>query len=390
LPSPLPLPAVADQTGRTFPDDCSLGESIRLRYRALEEDLRLPEQRQSLMLIAALVAMLLFSYWPGLVRAKESWNNPQYSHGWIVPLFSIVLLFWWRQPIRPVSFSARLVGLGLLVASLSLRLAVARYRIITIDMYTFVPALAGAVLLGGGWSMFRWAWTPIAFLIFMYPLPDEATRYLLGPLQTVATMVSTYAIQTLGLDAIREGNQIVVGERHLGVVDACSGLRMLTIFIALSVAIVMLGNLAWYENLVILASAIPIALAVNAIRITLTGVMYTIDPDLAEKIFHDWAGYFMMPMALGMLYLVQKLLTSLFVTEDMAVAPVAPVTGLKVTGLKVTGLRPAVGMPGESIAGGRRQYPGGGLAGGMTLPGQIPPVATTEPDQKQGPLEDSR
>jgi exosortase len=260
------------------------------------------------MLVAAMVAMLLFSYWPGLVRAKESWNNPQYSHGWIVPLFSLVLLFWWRQPTRPVSGSARLVGMGLLVASLAMRLLVARYRIITIDMYTFVPALAGAVLLGGGWSMFRWAWAPVAFLIFMYPLPDEATRYQLGPLQTLATMVSTNAIPTQGVDAIREGNQIIVGEMHLGVVDACSGLRMLTIFIALSVAIVMLGDLEWYESLVILTSAIPIALVVNAIRITLTGVMYTIDPAIAEKIFHDWAGYFMMPLAMGMLYMVQQLL----------------------------------------------------------------------------------
>jgi len=343
------------------------------------EDLRLPEQRQTLMLVAALAVMLMFSYWPGLIRAKESWNNPQYSHGWLVPLFSLVMLFWWRQPNRPVSFSARIVGLSLLVASLAMRLFVARYRIITVDMYTFVPALAGAVLLGGGWSMFRWAWAPVAFLIFMYPLPDEATRYLLGPLQTLATMVSTYAIQTLGVDAIREGNQIVVGERHLGVVDACSGLRMLTIFIALSVAIVMLGELTWYENLVILGSAIPIALAVNAIRITLTGVMYTIDPDLAEKIFHDWAGYFMMPLALGMLYLVQKLLTSLFVPEETAVATVAPITGLKVPGLRPAGMIPRV-----PSATGNRHVPGVGLAESMPLPGQIPPAGRTIPTTERG------
>ncbi len=283
------------------------------------------------MVVAALTALLMFSYWPGLLSAKAAWNNPQYSHGWIVPLFSAAILFWWRQPVTPVRVSAHIAGLGLVVASLALRLFVARYRIITIDMYTFVPALAGVVLLGGGWSMFRWAWAPIAFLIFMYPLPDEATRYLLGPLQTMATMVSTYAIQTLGIDAIREGNQIVVGEMHLGVVDACSGLRMLTIFVALSVAIVMLGELEWYESLVILASAIPIALAVNAIRITLTGVMYTVNPDIAEKIFHDWAGYFMMPLALGMLYAVQRLLSSLFVPDEMMLAPVIPL-GARVDG----------------------------------------------------------
>ena len=325
---------VAGVVARTFPDDCSLWESVRLRGRALLEDLRQPEQRQCLVLLAVLTTLLMFSYWPGLLSAKAAWDNPQYSHGWIVPLFSAAILFWWRQPIAPVSVSARLAGLVLLVASLAMRLVVARYRIITIDMYTFVPALAGAALLAGGWSMFRWAWAPIAFLIFMYPLPDEATRYLLGPLQTTATMVSTYAIQTLGVDAIREGNQIIVGERHLGVVDACSGLRMLTIFIALSVAIVMLGELEWYESLVILASAIPIALAVNAIRITLTGVMYTIDADIADKIFHDWAGYFMMPLALGMLFLLQKLLSILLLTEESAPATVIPLDVLKVGGLE--------------------------------------------------------
>lgn len=353
-----PLPAAAEPVvrgpGRVFPDDGSLWESIRLRYRALAEDLALPEQRWPLVLVTALTSLLMFSYWPGLLSAKAAWNNPQYSHGWIVPLFSVGILFWWRQPVTPVSVSARVAGLLLLVASLALRLGVARYRIITIDMYTFVPAVAGAVLLGGGWSMFRWAWAPIAFLIFMYPLPDEATRYLLGPLQTMATMVSTYAIQTLGVDAIREGNQIVVGEMHLGVVDACSGLRMLTIFIALSVAIVMLGDLEWYESLVILASAIPIALAVNAIRITLTGVMYTIDPAIAEKIFHDWAGYFMMPLALGMLYVVQRLLSKLFVPDMELMAPIVPL--------------------GTTVEGGSRHRPSGRTAVGPAFQaGILPP-----------------
>jgi exosortase len=221
-----------------------------------------------------------------------------------------------------VTLSARLAGLGLLVGSFALRLWCASYRIVTIDMYTFVPALAGVFLLAGGWKMFRWAWAPIAFLIFMYPLPDEATRYLLGPLQTLATMVSTFALQTLGFDAFRDGNRIILGDRHLNVVDACSGLRMLTIFVALSVALVLLGSREWWENAVVIASAVPIALIVNSIRITVTGVMYTIDAELADKIFHDWAGYFMMPLALGMLFFEQQILSRLVVAEDATPAVV--------------------------------------------------------------------
>jgi hypothetical protein len=111
-------------------------------------------------------------------------------------------------------------------------------------MYTFVPALMGVFLLAGGWSMFRWSWAPIASLIFMYPLPDEATRYLLGPLQTVATIVSTYSLQTLGLDAYRDGNRIILGDGQvLGVVDACSGLKMLTIFVWLAVMLMLVAAL---------------------------------------------------------------------------------------------------------------------------------------------------
>jgi len=307
------------------PIDEGLIEGTKRRLGEFLADLKRPEGAAAWTAIAVLTLLLIYSYWPGLLNAQSSWSNPQYSHGWIVPLFSLALLFWWRKPVEPVTASARIAGGLLLAASFGLRLLAARYRIVTIDMYTFVPALAGVFLLAGGWSMFRWAWAPIGFIIFMYPLPDEATRYLLGPLQTLATIVSTYALQTLGFDAFREGNQIVVGEMHLGVVDACSGLRMLTIFVALSVALVMLGERHWWENLVILASAIPIALIVNSIRINVTGLLYQVaSSEVAEMVFHDLAGWVMMPMALGMLFLLQQILAHLFVTEETAVAALAP------------------------------------------------------------------
>jgi len=323
VPAASPIPATPRPVHA--PTDEGLFEGAARRFAEFRAELSRDEGRNAWVAIAGLTALLIYSYGPGLLNAQSSWSNPQYSHGWIVPLFSVALLFWWRRPVDAVATSARIAGLALLVASFVLRLAAARYRIVTIDMYTFVPALMGVFLLIGGWSMFRWAWAPIAFLIFMYPLPDEATRYLLGPLQTLATIVSTYALQTIGLDAFREGNQIVVGDMHLGVVDACSGLRMLTIFVALSVALVMLGDREWWENLAILASAIPIALIVNSIRITVTGLLYQVaSSELAEMVFHDLAGWVMMPMALGMLFLLQQILARLVVTEDTTVATLAP------------------------------------------------------------------
>jgi len=333
------------------PVDEGLLEGGRRRLRELVDDLRRPSDRVAWSVIAALTGLLLFSYWPGLLNARASWDNPQYSHGWLVPLCSLALVFWWRRPVEQVALSARLAGLGLLLGSFLVRMWCANFRIVTIDMYTFVPAIAGVFLLAGGWSMFRWAWAPIAMLIFMYPLPDEATRYLLGPMQTLATMVSTAAIQTLGLDAYREGNKIILSESQvLGVVDACSGLRMLTIFVWLALMIVLVGGGEWWEKAIIAASAIPIALLVNAIRITVTAVMYTIDPATAEKIFHDWAGYFMMPLALGLLFLEQQVLAWLVVSEDAT--PTSVMAGSRPVGVRdgLAGVpRQESGVPGGPV-----------------------------------------
>ncbi|MEI6505214.1 MAG: exosortase/archaeosortase family protein [Planctomycetota bacterium] len=304
-------------TAAINPDEGLLEGSLR-RARAFAADLRSPDQRMPWIAVMALSGLLMYSYWPGLMNARSSWDNPQYQHGWIVPVFALLMLFWWRMPVTQVTASARAAGVGLLVASFVARLWCANFRIVTLDMYTFVPALMGVFLLAGGWGMFRWSWAPIATLIFMYPLPDEATRYLLGPLQTLATILSTYSLQTIGLDAYRDGNRIILGDGQvLGVVDACSGLKMLTIFIWLAVMLMLVGGLEWWENVVIAASAIPIALVCNAFRITIVGVMYNFNSSLAEG-FHDSlpAALLMMVMAVGFLVLEMKVLSYLVVTED--------------------------------------------------------------------------
>lgn len=275
--------------------------------------------------VAGLVGLLVYGYWPGLVVAAGTWNSPQYSHGWLVPLFAVAVLAWRRDDLPLVSTHERLAGLLIIAISLAVRLVATWYRIVTVDMYTLVPALMGVVVVAGGLRMLRWAGPPVAFLIFMYPLPDEATRYLLGPLQRFATLASTYVLQTLGFEAFREGNQIVLGDSRLGVVDACSGLRMLTIFVALTVGWVLVDRTAWWERIAIVASAVPIALAVNVVRITATGMMMTVNELLAERVFHDWAGYVMMPLAVTLLAGVRWLLAAAVIEETPVPVPVIDV-----------------------------------------------------------------
>jgi len=272
---------------------------------------------QTWIVFGVLTVGLIGAYWNTLTRIAEKWENPQYSHGYLVPLFAVILLWLRRQPLGPVANSERWIGVGIVALSVAMRLATAYYALVIPEMLTFLPALIGIMMLTGGWSLTHWAWPSVAFLVFMYPLPDFIERGMLDPMQGMATAMSTFALQTLGFSAFSEGNRIMMGDLQMGVVDACSGLRMLTIFFALATAITLVTDRPWWERAIIIASAIPIALAVNVIRITVTGVLHRlVNAEVANAIFHDFAGWVMMPMALGFLYVELQVLSHLFVTED--------------------------------------------------------------------------
>lgn len=270
-------------------------------------------------ILTGLLLVLIWSYWNSLDYrgAMKFWDNPKYSHGWLVPIFTVILLWMRHEPFGPVTLAARWAGAALLAAGVGMRVLTTYYQYQVLELDSFVPSVAGVFLLVGGWKTMRWAGPAIAFLIFMFPLPGFLDGGLLGPLQKGATMASTYCLQTIGIPTYNEGNRIVIGEVQLGVVEACSGLRMLTIFVALAVAIVLVTERPLWERIVIILSAIPIALAVNVVRITVTALLHlTIGPEWVDRVFHDLDGWMMMPMALGLLYLEFQILSRLVIEDD--------------------------------------------------------------------------
>jgi exosortase len=264
---------------------------------------------------------LTWAFWTTLVELAQTWNtNPQYSHGFLVPAFAAVLL-WLRRDRLPTSldnaaagFRPRCLGAALLLAGLAMRLAGTYWYFTSAESIALLPCIAGLVLLVGGLHLWRWAWPAVLFLAFMIPLPFRVASALSGQLQWLATITSTYVMQTLGLPALAEGNVILLNEHQIGIVEACSGLRMLVVFFALSTAVVLLVQRHWIDRLLILASAVPIALASNIIRITGTGIMYDAGfSEMANHFFHDAAGWLMMPIGLSFLWLELWVLAKLFI-----------------------------------------------------------------------------
>ncbi len=269
--------------------------------------------------LGGLTLLLVVAYWDMFTITSAFWDDPLYSHGWIVPVFSLSLMWMRWQPARLVSLGERCTGATLLGAGLLIRLGACFYAYAPIERLSFVVALCGAFLLVGGWHVIRWAGPAIGFLVFMFPLPSVLEQGILWRLQTLASACSTFVLQTLGVAAFRQGNVINISGMPLFVADACSGLRMLTIFCALAVAMVFLIERPRWDKFIILVSAVPIALAVNIIRIVVTGLLYMWmgqENEFVNKLAHDWAGYFMMPLALGFLWVELQVLERLTIPED--------------------------------------------------------------------------
>jgi exosortase len=255
-------------------------------------------------------------------------TNPQYSHGYLVPLFALYVLYARREQLKLEDMQPSLYGAALLAVGILARLYAAYFHYTWVDMVSIVPILAGAWWMVGGWTVMRWSYPAVLFLAFMIPLPYRVASSMSLPLQNFATTVSTFFMQMLGLPALAEGNIIRLNDAEIGVVDACSGLRMMIVFFALSTAMVMVIRKGWIEKVVLLLSAIPIALISNIARITATGILFeTTSSEWAHAFFHDLAGWFMMPLALALLYLEVALMSCIIVDDPNAVrAQRAPVT----------------------------------------------------------------
>jgi exosortase len=185
-----------------------------------------------------------------------------------------------------------------------------------------IPSLAGICALLMGWQGLRWAWPAIAFLLFMIPPPYFIQTALGMKLQKVATLGSTFILQTLGFPAFSEGNLILLPEGRLGVEEVCSGLSMLITFFAVSTAFAIVIRRPWLDRVVIVLAAIPIALITNIMRITVTGILQEmVNQQVASAVFHDWAGWYMVPFALLLLWGVLGILSRLLLPKERKPLP---------------------------------------------------------------------
>lgn len=250
--------------------------------------------------------LLLILYLPVIVDLVGEWyNDSNYSHGFLIPLISIYLLWKRRlQVSQTIDVTGDRIGISLLVSSMILFVlanAAAEYFTLRLSL---VLALYGTVWYLLGRKTARATWFEIMFLIFMIPLPYVLYNSLAFPMQLLASQVTVKLLNGIGLSAIRQGNIIHLPGYSLEVAEACSGLRSLISLLALGALYAHLTQKGTIRPLILFFSTIPIAIAANIFRIFFTAVgAYIVSKELAEDFLHELSGMMVFVVAFIMLFL---------------------------------------------------------------------------------------
>lgn len=267
-------------------------------------------------LIGGLVCLILFGllFRDNLRHFYYAWTTDEnYSHGFLVPLLSVYFAnqIAGRGPVR--IRAGVLLGGVLLGFALVVRLLTVALPIPFLGDLALLIGLIGIFGLLCGRDALRKYWFAFLFLIFMIPLPIAMYSRIASPLQLLASHLASFLMNTTGVPVLCEGNRMTLpGGIQMFVAEACSGMRQMTGFLALTTAVAYLTTRPGWYRLIVILSALPIALTANVARIALTGyIMYYVNPQYASGSYHTIEGILMMALGLLLLNLLCGLLNQL-------------------------------------------------------------------------------
>jgi len=259
--------------------------------------------------VAWFTALVVACYAPILKHLAIQWrDDPDMGHGFFVPLV-VGFIIWQRRDelakteIRPNWWGLALVLFGaaqLLLGTLGVELFTSRTA--------FVVTAIGSVWYLGGTRILKKLAFPLALLFLMVPIPGVVYNQLTFRLQLLASRLADGALEFLSIPVVREGNILELVNMRLSVVEACSGIRSLLTLTFLSLVYGYFFEKRLWARVVLLLSTIPIAILANASRVTFTGILSQLKPDLAEGFFHESTGWILFMISLALLIVFHGIL----------------------------------------------------------------------------------
>ena len=271
--------------------------------------------------IAVIAGLIYWFFNNQIYGVVNRWADPSWSHGFLIPLFSLYFLNQRKNEILSVTPRPSYIGLfGLISCIFFFFINRSYFHIGYFQQLVVLAAIFSCILLLGGWVLIRHTWLPTLYLFFAIPLPEVLYKKVTIPMRIFASQIAE-AILNIVPDLNAKSSGVVIDivykgqplETSLNVAEACSGMRLLMAFLALGVAMAYLHKRPMWHRFVLLASTVPIAILCNVVRVTITCFIYIWKAEYAQGIYHDMLGMLMLPLAFGLYGGLAWFLSNLFV-----------------------------------------------------------------------------
>jgi exosortase len=282
-----------------------------------------------------IVGAIGFSYWSVLAGlAHFWWTDENYSHGLLIPLLVLYILWSERDSLAGARKAPATVwGLAAIVCALLALWAGIAGAELFIQRMSLVILLAGVAVYFWGFGLLKLVLVPLLLLALAIPIPSIVFNRIAFPLQLFASRCAVWAMRQLEIPVLREGNVIELLPRgsqtttRLEVVEACSGIRSLMTLVTLAVVFAyftrprtagtttsqpFFARFGFWRAVLIVGSAVPIAIVTNALRVSGTGVLsHYYGTEVADGFFHSFSGWVVYVVAfillVGMGWLIDRL-----------------------------------------------------------------------------------
>jgi len=272
------------------------------------------------LIISATVFLLFFVllYYKIFIGLVSDWiHDPNYSHGFLIPIITGYLIWLERDKLKKAKISPSWWGLVVVLLAGAIYLLGKTGGEYYSQRFSIIIMLYGFILSFLGTDVLKICFWPIAYLIFMIPLPYVIYNEIAFPLKLFATHIATNCLQFLGFPIYSSGNIIYLPHMTLEVADACSGIRSLISILALAVILAKFTQDTWFKRILLVILSIPIVIAANILRIIITGILAVEDPVLAQGFFHEFTGEIVFILGLVLLFIVAFLLKRIGGKKDI-------------------------------------------------------------------------
>ena len=246
----------------------------------------------SYFLHTSLVIVLVLLFYGLFLNLVFSWQeDPQFSHGFLIPFISLFMI--WKQrnrimilmesetPSRHYSIPALffvLFGLCLFIFG--------KYTfLLFVEGFSFIIILLASILFIYGMNIFKIAFFPVLYLLFMLPIPARVLEFFSNPLQYLVAGISAWVIGLLGAPVFLKKELIYLPSITLQVEEVCAGLRTVLAFSAIGILFAYLYIRSTRLKIIFLMLIILFAIIVNISRVSAVGIFaYFISNDAGLNI----------------------------------------------------------------------------------------------------------